>query len=179
MPRKRLRRIEMAGHGRYLTCSCNHRLPLFNNDRIKQAFVDQLALAQSRVGFDLIAWVVMPEHVHLLVLPDPPRLTVSSILSAVKRPFARRVLARWRELNAPILTRLRDGKNKAHFWLPGGGYDRNVTLDGELIEKCDYIHANPVRRGLTASATDWPWSSAAQYAGLTDEGPRIASELIA
>jgi hypothetical protein len=51
------------------------------------------------------------------------------------------------------------------FWLPGG-YDRNVTSTEALRAMIDYIHANPVRRGLAAKAEDWEWSSARWYAEL-------------
>src|SRR5262249_48785979 len=52
------------------------------------------------------------------------------------------------------------------FWQPGGGYDRNITSAAALRAVIDYIHANPVRRGLVARAEDWEWSSARWYAGL-------------
>jgi prepilin-type processing-associated H-X9-DG protein len=52
------------------------------------------------------------------------------------------------------------------FWQPGGGYDRNITSSAVLRAVIDYLHANPVRRGLVARAEDWEWSSARWYAGL-------------
>ena len=55
---------------------------------------------------------------------------------------------------------------EARFWQPGGGYDRNITSTEALRAVIDYIHANPVRRGLVARAEDWEWSSARWYAGL-------------
>jgi len=50
-----------------------------------------------------------------------------------------------------------------HFWQDGGGYDRNIVSDRELYEKVQYIHDNPVRRGLIGRPADWPWSSARWY----------------
>jgi len=161
--RRTLKRREVPGHARYLTFSCYHRLPLFQNDRIKQLFVDQLDLTRQRLSLELYAWVVMPEHVHLLVMPDTPTITISHLLRALKRPVAARVLDRWRQLDAAILKRVLDAKGQPHFWQPGGGYDRNIFSDEELLEKIDYIHANPVRRGLVDRTTDWPWSSALWY----------------
>ncbi|MEZ6242724.1 MAG: transposase [Phycisphaerales bacterium] len=168
MPRhiKRLKRHEVGGHARYLTFSCFHRLPLFENPRIRDAFADQLFLARSRLGFKLLAWVVMPEHVHVLVLPDPPRVTVSAVLMAVKRPLSAKVLERWRELDAPILERVRDGSGRERFWQAGGGYDRNVFSAEEVFEKIRYIHENPVRRGLVGREEEWEWSSARALRGL-------------
>jgi putative transposase len=52
------------------------------------------------------------------------------------------------------------------FWQPGGGYDRNITSSETLLAMIEYIHANPVRRGLVARMEDWEWSSARWYAGI-------------
>jgi putative transposase len=63
--------------------------------------------------------------------------------------------------------RVREGPRlRRHFWQPGGGYDRNITSTEALRAMIDYIHANPVRRGLVARAEEWEWSSARWYAGL-------------
>jgi putative transposase len=164
-PRKHLKRYEVANQARFLTFSCNHRLPLFRNDRIKDLFAAKLAEARERFGFRLVAWVVMPEHVHLLLVPAPDGPPVPAILRRLKSPFAMEVVARWRSLDADVLRRLTDASGVVRFWLPGGGYDRNVRRETELVEKVEYIHANPVRRGLVARADEWAWSSARAYAG--------------
>ena len=161
--RRTLRRHEEPGHARYLTHSCYGRLPLFADDAIKTAFADHLARVRHRGGFQLYAWVVMPEHIHLLLTSDLPELTVTRLLRALKRPFAAMVLSRWRQRSAAILERVRDNRGASHFWQDGGGYDRNIFSVNELSEKVTYIHNNPVSRGLVRCATDWPWSSAAWY----------------
>jgi putative transposase len=161
--RRILKRYEEPGHVRCLTFSCYDRLPLFTNERIKQAFVDQLVLTRNRLHFELYGWVVMPEHTHLLLRPNLPKVAVTAILHALKRPFADKVLDRWRQLNAPILNRVRNTTGKPHFWLEGGGYDRNIISKEELFEKLVYIHNNPIKRGLVDRAADWRWSSAAWY----------------
>ena len=80
------------------------------------------------------------------------------------------VLAFLRQQASPFLQRLRDeqpnGTVHHRFWQRGGGYDRNLTSAEALRAVIDYLHANPVRRGLVASAEDWEWSSARWYAGL-------------
>jgi len=160
--RKRVRRYE-DGLVRFVTFSTYLRLPLFSNDAIKDRFADSLAAARARDGFRLFAWVVMPEHIHLVVWPDATPL--SKTLAGLKRGFAREVIARWRELDASILTRLEDTRGATRFWQRGGGYDRNIRDDDELREKIRYTHENPVKRGLVAKEFDWPWSSARWYAG--------------
>ena len=158
-PRRQLCRIEDPSHARYLTCSCYRRLALFGNDRIKDAFAQRLAFVRIEMSFELYAWVLMPDHFHLLMRPGPAG-DVTRVLRRLKARFARLVLGRWTELDAPILARLRDADDRLRFWQPGGGYDRNITSADELHEKIGYIHANPVRRGLAARPVDWRWSSA-------------------
>ena len=87
----------------------------------------------------------------------------------MKEPVARQAI-RHLKSNAPEwLARItvREGARlRRRFWQPGGGYDRNITSADTLGAIIDYIHANPVRRGLVARAEDWEWSSARWYAGL-------------
>lgn len=166
--RKKLKRIEGYGHGRFLTFSCYKRLGLFGNDQIKQLFLDRLVEVRREYMFDLWAWVIMPEHAHLLVLPSLESDGVAKILRSLKRPVAKRVLQRWRELDAEILAKVRDSRGRYHFWQLGGGYDRNIVSDDELYEKITYIHENPVRYGLVEKTVDWQWSSARWYEGLSD-----------
>jgi putative transposase len=164
---RNLHRFEASGGTRFLTFSCNHRWQLFKNDTIKDAFAQHLENLRQQKAFRLCAWVVMPEHVHLLLNPAPTS-TGRRVVTQIKASFARRVIARWIELKAPILPKLIDGKGKYHFWLPGGGHDRNIFSADEYKEKFNYIHDNPVRRGLVAKQSEWPWSSARWYACMKD-----------
>jgi putative transposase len=163
--RKQLRRIEAPGQARFLTFSCYHRLPLLDNEKIKSLFAHALAALREEGRFDLYGWVVMPEHVHLLVFPHLPAHPISSTLRQLKRSIAQAVLNRWSQLDAPILSRITDAHQTRRFWQTGGGYDRNIISQEELLEKLNYIHENPVKRGLAASAADYLWSSARWYAG--------------
>jgi putative transposase len=99
----------------------------------------------------------------------PPEAQVSRFLQAVKEPVARKAIAFLKAHALEWLPRLtvQEGKRVRHrFWQPGGGYDRNVTDPATLRWMIDYIHANPVRRGLVSKAEDWEWSSARWFAGL-------------
>ena len=154
------RRIEGCNHARFLTFSCYKRLDLFGSPRIGDEFVRILREARERRGFKLHAWVVMPNHVHLLVRPGGSAATVAGVLRAIKQPMAQRVLRRWVELDAPVLKHLRDRDGRSHFWMKGGGHDRNVFSAEEVEEKLRYIHENPVRAGLVTRPEDWAWSSA-------------------
>jgi putative transposase len=159
-----MRRREIVGNTRFLTFSCYRRLPLLCNPAIADAFASEIAAARRATQFRLYGWAIMPEHVHLLLRPRLPEFPVSRVLGRMKGPFATRVLGHWRLLNAPILPRITDSQGTVRFWLPGGGYDRNIRSTEDFHEKLRYIHRNPVTRGLVTSSTDWPWSSARAYA---------------
>jgi putative transposase len=174
--RKQMRRIDHSGTARFLTFSCYRRLPLLRNPAIADAFVDSLCVAVSRHPVRLLAWVVMPEHVHLVLFPSETE-PLEPFLTSLKRPFARRVIARWRALNAPVLKRLQHADGTHRFWQYGGEYDRNV-IGPECVEKIRYCHANPITRGLVARSIDWPHSSARAYEQRDDyRGPPIDFDL--
>ncbi len=170
-PRKHLRRHEVHLGRRFLTCSCNQRLALFDDDAVKDEFVAVLALARERHAFRLIAWVLMPEHFHLLIVPTAGLGSgsgVPAILIGLKKTLADRVLRAWRRQGSPWLDRIRTARGDDRFWQAGGGFDRNIRDAEELARTIDYIHQNPVTRGLVPVPTDWRWSSARWYAGLRD-----------
>lgn len=168
--RKRLKRREIDGQDRFITFSCEQRLPLLRNPAIADLVV--ASLARVRLDFDLalFAWVVMPEHVHLLVRP-PADSEIAPALRSLKTTVARRAFARWRELDAPILKRLETADGPARFWLKGGGFDRNIRDAAEFRRTVQYIHRNPVERGLVEQPEQWRWSSVLWWGGLDGACP--------
>lgn len=169
-------RHNVPGTARFLTFSCYRRLKLFDNDRIKDRFVEHFTKSAVKKSMAVLAWVVMPEHVHLVLMPEPQE-TLSPFLTNLKRTFSTEVLDRWRELNAGILPKLRDHGGGLHFWQLGGGYDRNV-IGQELLEKIAYCHRNPITRGLVTTSIDWKWSSARAYERLSHAGPEPTFEFL-
>jgi putative transposase len=168
--RKRMVRREIVGMPRFLTFSCQDRLPLLSNPRIAALTATQIAEARARFRFRLLAWVVMPEHVHLMVIASPDSPEIGRVLEFIKKSVARRVIARWREIDAPILQRLSQGAaGSPRFWQKGGGFDRNVRDTAEMTREITYIHRNPVERVLCAEPTAWAASSARWWATFTGE----------
>ncbi|HEX2836905.1 MAG TPA: transposase [Phycisphaerales bacterium] len=162
--RKRMRRWEVPGDIRFITFSCQRRLPLLGNPAIRDVFAQSLDAARRRHGFSLYAWVVMPEHVHLLVRPRPDH-RLDAVLRGLKTSVAKRVVARWRELDAPILRDIMAQDNSVRFWQKGGGFDRNVRDSSEFCREVHYIHRNPVERELVIEPQDWHWSSVRWWMG--------------
>lgn len=165
--RKAMRRYEIPGGVRFITFSCEQRLPLLKKPEIAHIFQDALARARERLRYQLYAWVVMPEHIHLLVRP-PEGVPLGRVLKWVKLSTAQRVIARWRDLDAPILARITREDDKPRFWQKGGGFDRNVRDLAEFQRHVRYIHRNPVERGLVQKPEEWRFSSMRWWMGIRD-----------
>ena len=130
-------------------------------------FVRSLEIARERHDFDLWAYCVMPEHVHILIYPRQVPYSISGILKTIKQ-FVSVVALKYVKLLAPeALPQFEDrqpnGSIAHRFWQRGGGYDRNLTEPKTVWAEIAYIHANPVRRCLCERPIDWPWSSAREY----------------
>jgi putative transposase len=167
--RKHVRLCSEPGHAHFLTCSCDLRLPLLSKDRSRNWFVEAVADARTRLEFDLWAWVIMPEHVHLLIYPRRPVYDMSEIVWQIKRPVGVKAI-RYLRKHAPQylegLTVRHRNRTYRRFWQAGPGMDRDVTEPKAVPEVIDYIHMNPVRRGLVERPEDWPWSSARDWLGV-------------
>lgn len=170
MGRKLCRRYNDHNHAHSLTFSCHQRLSLLARDRTRAWLVEAIEKAREREKFDLWGYVIMPEHVPILLRPREAVYEIGRILFQVKQPVARRAID-YLKIHAPEwLKRLtvvkEDGTEERRFWEAGGGYDRNITEEGTALKVIEYIHLNPVRRGLVERAEDWEWSSARWYAGV-------------
>ena len=161
---KTRRRFEDCS-ARLLNFACFQNRPFFRSERCCRWFVEAVEAARAKHGFELWAYVIMPTHVHLLILP---RENVPPILKSMKQSVANRAI-NWTKDNRPGgLNQLTDtspqGKTVHRFWQRGGGYDRNLWTPVVIWKAIDYIHDNPVKAGLCERARDWPWSSAGWYA---------------
>jgi putative transposase len=168
--RKRCRRYDEPGHAHELTFSCYRRLPLLSRERTCCWLAEAIATARQRLAFRLWAYVFMPEHVHLLIHPRDREYRIKVILWRIKRPVGCKAIA-FLERNAPqwllhLTVPRSDGMIERRFWQAGGGYDRNIMDPDTARQVIDYIHHNPVRRGLVRSPEEWFWSSARWYAGI-------------
>ena len=160
--RKQCKRYDFEGQAHCLTFSCYHQQKFFTDERRYGWMLDALALGREKGMYDLWAYVIMPEHVHIVLLPQAD-IKISSILTTLKQSVAKRALLWIKKNNPSCLDRMADvqpnGKKYFRFWQRGGGYDRNLRSLDDVREKIRYIHRNPVRRKLVASAEQWNWSS--------------------
>ena len=157
-----------AGEAHALTFSCHNRVPLLDKDRCRVWLLNAFAQACDRHAMQCLAWVIMPEHAHILVLPKDTGYDISRFLQSVKQPVSIRAKRWLTEYDSAWLEKLShtdaQGKVRFRFWLQGGGYDRNIRSDKALRQTIAYIHNNPVRRNFAQEPTAWLWSSARWYA---------------
>jgi putative transposase len=170
MASKRRSTYNTPGHAHELTFSTYRRSPLLLHDECATVFVQTLLTVCTELQYDLWAYVAMPEHVHVLVWPRERVYRVQEFRSALRKRSARIALRWLRTVGARELADLALPSGKYRFWQDGEGYDRNLFSNKAVWRSIDYIHANPVRKGLCASPRDWRWSSAAAYEGGAVEG---------
>jgi putative transposase len=126
--------------------------------------------------FALWAYVFMPNHVHLLLMPRQPVYRMATIRTAIKEPVARQAIEYLSEHAPEWLPRItvrRGKRERRRFWQPGGGFDNNATDPRVTLRMIDYIHANPVRKGLVLKPADWKWSSAGWFEGKNSLAPDL------
>ena len=128
--RKLRHSFNLPGHAHELTFSCHQRLPLLSRDRTRQWFIEALESARRKHQFQLWAYVIMPEHAHVLLFSPTDDYSVSAILKSIKQPVARRGTEFLRKHSQDWLDKLKvirpGGRIEHRFWQQGGGYDRNM-----------------------------------------------------
>jgi REP-associated tyrosine transposase len=163
--RNKLKRFYGQGHLHLVTFSCYRRRPLLGTVRARNLFVKTLGEVRKRYGFLLVGCVVMPEHVHLLI-GEPKEGTPSTVLQVLKQRVSRPLRGK-RRPSSPAQLRLRFPEcapELPRLW-QRRFYEFNVWSAKKRGEKLEYMHRNPVTRGLVKHPRDWPWSSWSFYAG--------------
>jgi len=163
------------GDAHELTFSVYRRKKLMLEEGIVEFFLNNLLAASKQMKFDIWAYVVMPDHVHILLWPREEVYDMAEIRTRIKKPVAERAFELHPEWRKRMTVKV-SGKPVTRFWQKGAGYDRNLFSPSVILASIDYIHNNPVRKGLVEAATEWVWSSARNYAGLKGEIPVVFYE---
>jgi putative transposase len=153
------------GHLHFITFTCYRRLPLLRSVRARNAFVNILSEVRDRYGFSLVGYVVMPEHIHLLI-SEPVKGTPSTVIQVLKQRVSRRLRRKKRKPTGQLdLTFASSDDSLPRFW-QRRFYDFNVWSLKKRVEKLQYMHLNPSKRKLADHPKDWPWSSFSFYSKL-------------
>ena len=144
-----LRRFQRSRQSHFVTFTCYHRRPAFASPDTHDLFLQTLEDMRRRFAMCVYGFVVMPEHVHLLV-SEPRHRLLADAIHYLKLSFAKRLSSR-------------DSTQAGAFWQKRY-YDRNIRSEGEFTEKLRYLHRNPVKRRLVKEPGEWKWSSFRHYA---------------
>lgn len=152
---ERLKRVYGLHHLHFITFSCYQRLPLLAVAQSRDVLVRGLDQVRQEYNFKLVGYVVMPEHVHLLI-SEPSRCSPSTVLKMLKQRTSHQLRHEFRASD-----------RSSPFW-QHRFYDFNVWSRKKKTEKLSYMHANPLKRHLVEDPKDWPWSSYSFYQGRGD-----------
>ena len=153
-----LRRYQQNGDLHFITFSCYQRKPLLSSAAASKTFEETLERVRRWYEFGVLGYVVMPEHVHLLVT-EPERGSLARAIQMLKQLTAHKLTV----------------SSAAPFWHTRY-YDFNVRTSKKRIEKLRYMHRNPVARGLVEKPEDWEWSSFRHYLTGVEGVVEIESE---
>jgi putative transposase len=131
-------------HLHFITCTCYQRRRHFRGATARELFLRTLQEVRERYKFQLLGYVVMTDHVHLLIT-EPRIATPSTVMQVLKQQVSRKLSASRKS-------------SDQRFW-DRRFYDFNVWSRKKRIEKLHYMHMNPVARGLVSAPQLWPWSS--------------------
>ena len=170
---KGLKRHYGQGDLHFITFCCYHRRRYLETVHARNLFLKTLGEVRGKYQFRLIGYVVMPEHVHLLI-SEPKKGNVSRVLQVLKQRVSRAMRGKKRRVSSGQLSlKFEDAmKDDRRFW-QRRFYDFNVWSDAKRKEKLDFftrdrkavnMHANPVMEGLVKHPREWPWSSFSFYA---------------
>jgi putative transposase len=162
---KNLKRYHGHGHLHFITFSCYRRFALLGSGRARNVFVKALKEVRAKYRFALAGYVVMPEHVHLLI-GESEKGTPSTVIHSLKLRVSKRLRRpkRKQPLGQRALPFRAAETELPQFWQKRF-YDFNVYSAAKRREKLEYMHRNPFTRGLVKDPSDWVWSSCSSYSG--------------
>jgi putative transposase len=162
-----LHRTYGADHLHFITNSCYQRRPLLDSPLARDLFLSVVEETRQHYRFVVVGYVVMPEHVHILIT-EPEKGTPSTVMQVIKQRTAHALLPKRKRRDPRQHELFCRGRGRA-FW-QARFYDFNVWSTKKRVEKLRYMHRNPVKRGLVDSPEQWRWSSYRHYL-LDDAGP--------
>jgi len=154
-------------HPHFLTCTVLHWLPLFTNKESVEIILESFKHLQKSDNLIIFSYVILENHLHLVAQSDD----ISKTMQKFKSYTAYELLKLLQKQNAKILLEQFAFYKKAHkdhtfyqLW-EEGFHPKLIQLEAMMMEKVNYIHHNPVKRGYVYEAKHWRYSSARNYDG--------------
>ncbi len=151
----RLARLVVPGLPHHVTQRGVRSMDVFRSEEDRLAYLDRMSTQCRRFGVETLAWCLMTNHVHLVLVP-PSESALARAVGEAHRLF----------------TRMRNFAEDARGYLFQGRFGSCVLDERHLLAAARYAELNPVRAGMVERAEDWPWSSARYHLG------RIAADLL-
>lgn len=171
-------RLNLENYCHFVTSKTYGNAEMFSEGKTADLLIQTIFEVKEKLGFQLLAFVVMPDHIHLMVVPDK-RNTISDVMRHIKGRFARKYNQVSRGMNSPnygVQDHRTENSSPSHesdthragnlslpkskFWQESF-YDHVIRNRKELVERLNYIHLNPVRAGLAGKPGEYEYSSAA------------------
>jgi len=162
-----MNRFHIEGHVYYITTNIYKQLPIFIRPSFIILLYDSLNFYRHQYNFRLLGYVIMPDHVHLMLWPQK-EATVSDFMRDFKTFTAKRIIRQAQvEQKQDWLTHFEQagketGRSDNKVW-QDSYWDLNLVSDKFLRQKLNYIHRNPLRSGLVDNPEDYPYSSYRSY----------------
>ena len=152
----------------FVTATTVNWLPLFSNPEIAKIIFDSLAFLQQNQRISIYAYVLMENHLHLIV----SSILLAKYLAEFKSFTARRCIDYYQSqgnkfiLNLLKISKLPHRTDRDYQYWQEGFHPKQIQNEQMLKQKIDYIHQNPVRRGYVDQEEHWRYSSARNFAGI-------------
>lgn len=157
---------DLPGALHFITGNVNKRLNIFKDRRNCEAFIDVLNDLRMRRPYKLIAYVLMPDHFHLITNPKDDKCKAWT--SALKSLTAKKLI----ELNPGKFT---IGEDKNQVWQES--FKGLQLWSGWMVwQKINYIHANPLKAKLVTTTAEYEWSSFRSFYNLENPGNCLVDE---
>lgn len=151
----RIARVVAVGYPHHITQRGNYRQPIFAGEEDHRKYLSLIQLESERYGLEILAYCLMPNHVHVIGLPKTPE-TMAQVFKYVNMKYAQ-------------YFHRRTGARIGHLWQ---GRFFSCAMDETYTIACArYIERNPVRAGIVREPCQWKWSSARLHSGMREEDP--------
>ena len=148
----RISRVVACGYPHHVTQRGVRSIPIFQTDSDRRAYLDFMAEELNRFGVDVLAWCLMTNHTHLIVVPKDSTVLARAIGEAHRR-----------------YTRMKNFSEGVRGYLFQGRFGSCVLDERHLLAAARYVELNPVKAGVVSEAGDYPWSSARFHLGVTSK----------
>ena len=146
----RISRVVASGYPHHITQRGVRSIPIFQTESDRRAYLDFMSQELNRFGVEVLAWSLMTNHTHLIVVPNDAAVLARAIGEAHRR-----------------YTRMKNFSDGVRGYLFQGRFGSCVLDERHLLAAARYVELNPVNAGMVKEAMDYPWSSARFHLGVS------------